>query len=116
MRVDITEVIGLPARGCPRAKKVMRKFINTSPPVMGDGQVRVDGRTYSCYRSRLDGEGWDYHCNWSSPDRAPVSSISVQADDSESSPRAESSSWRPAGRRDRALRQGRLGQGPPSPR
>jgi hypothetical protein len=66
LRVDITEVIGLPARGCPRAKTVMQKFVRTSPPVMGDGQVHVGGKTYSCYRSRLDGEGWDYHCNWSS--------------------------------------------------
>lgn len=66
LQVDITEVIGLPARGCPRAKTVMRRFISTSPPVMGNGQVRVGGKTYSCYRSRLDGEGWDYHCSWSS--------------------------------------------------
>jgi hypothetical protein len=66
LQVDITEVIGLPARGCPRAKTVMQRFVRTSPPVMGNGQVRVGGKTYSCYRSRLDGEGWDYHCNWSS--------------------------------------------------
>jgi hypothetical protein len=44
----------------------MRSWIRTSPRVMENGDVSYRGRTYSCYRSRLDGEGWDYHCNWSS--------------------------------------------------
>jgi hypothetical protein len=63
LRVDITEVSGIPARGCRAARTVMRRFVRTSPPVQGNGQVRFKGRRYDCYRSRLDGEGWDYHCN-----------------------------------------------------
>lgn len=66
LRVDIDETIGMKAHNCRTARRVMRKFIRTSPPVMGDGLIRDHGRRYDCYRSRPDGEGWEYHCNWSS--------------------------------------------------
>jgi hypothetical protein len=65
LRVDITEVIGVPARGCRAARTVMRRFVSRSPGFMENGQVVYRGRAYGCYRSRLDGEGWDYHCNTS---------------------------------------------------
>jgi hypothetical protein len=65
LRVDITETINVKARDCRTARNVMHRFVRTSPPIMGNGQVRYRGRAYDCYRSRLDGEGWDYHCNWS---------------------------------------------------
>jgi hypothetical protein len=65
LQVDITETIGMKARGCDTARHVMRRFVRRSPSVMENGQVRYRGRTYDCYRSRLDGEGWDYHCGWS---------------------------------------------------
>ena len=71
MRVDVPEATNMRA-DCSAARTVMRRFVRRRPPVLGDGSVRYQGRTYSCYRSRLDGEGWDYHCGWSS-DNGPVS-------------------------------------------
>lgn len=53
------------ARGCGTAREVMRRFIRTSPEVMENGKIRYRGRKYDCYRSRPDGEGWEYHCGWS---------------------------------------------------
>jgi hypothetical protein len=65
LRVDITETIGMEARGCGTAREVMRRFVRRSPEPMDDGEVRYRGRKYDCYRSRPDGEGWEYHCSWS---------------------------------------------------
>jgi hypothetical protein len=64
MRVDIPEAMNM-RPDCSTARTVMRRFVRRSPPPMGDGSVRYGGRRYSCYRSRPDGEGWDYHCSWS---------------------------------------------------
>jgi hypothetical protein len=65
MRVDIPEATNMGA-DCSAARTVMRRFVRRLPPVLGNGSVRYQGRRFSCYRSRLDGEGWDYHCSWSS--------------------------------------------------
>jgi hypothetical protein len=33
-----------------------------SQPFTRLGHVRYRRRTFDCYKSRADGEGWDYHC------------------------------------------------------
>ena len=46
----------------------MHRFLRKAATVYaGPNNTRVSygGRTYSCYVSRPDGEGWDYHCGWS---------------------------------------------------
>lgn len=64
--VDITEVIGRPRGRCATGRTVMRRFLHTGPVYEGPNsrEIRFRGRTYDCYASRPDGEGWDYHCNW----------------------------------------------------
>jgi hypothetical protein len=66
LRVDITEEHGRPRARCATARAVMRRFLRTDPVYAGPNneQIRFGARTYSCYASRPDGEGWDYHCNW----------------------------------------------------
>src|SRR6476646_4202578 len=66
LRVDITEERGRPRGHCATARAVMRRFLRTNPVYEGPNgeQIRFGGRIYSCYASRPDGEGWDYHCNW----------------------------------------------------
>jgi hypothetical protein len=69
LRVDITETIGRGPGSCGTARTVMRRFLRRHPtPYSGpnSSQVRFRGRKYGCYVSRPDGEGWDYHCSWSS--------------------------------------------------
>lgn len=66
LRVDISEVIGTNERSCRKARIVMRRFVKRN---VNAGDVRYDGRSYGCYESRPDGEGWDYHCMWSSDGR-----------------------------------------------
>jgi hypothetical protein len=68
LQVDIAETIGGGPGGCGTARTVMRRFLRRDPTYDGPNNARVKfrGKTYSCYASRPDGEGWDYHCSWSS--------------------------------------------------
>ncbi|MGN6558108.1 MAG: hypothetical protein ACTHLH_08880 [Solirubrobacterales bacterium] len=65
-RVDIDEARGNVARSCSAARAVMRRFLHHAGSYSGPNgsSVTYKGRTYGCYVSRPDGEGWDYHCNW----------------------------------------------------
>jgi hypothetical protein len=67
-RVDIAEAHGDVSHSCSAARAVMRRFIPRSAPYRGPNntEVKFEGRTFGCYVSRPDGEGWDYHCMWSS--------------------------------------------------
>jgi hypothetical protein len=67
-RVDIAEAHGDVSHSCSAARAVMRRFIPHSSPYGGPNntEVKVEGRTFGCYVSRPDGEGWNYHCMWSS--------------------------------------------------
>lgn len=67
-RVDIAEAHGDVSHSCSAARAVMRRFIPNSAPYGGPNntEVEFEGRTFGCYVSRPDGEGWDYHCIWSS--------------------------------------------------
>ncbi len=66
VRVDITEERGRPRWHCATARAVMRRFLRTDPVYAGPNfdEIHFGGRSYGCYASRPDGEGWDYHCNW----------------------------------------------------
>jgi len=68
-RVDIDEARGGVPRSCTAARAVMRRFLRHAGSYGGPNNrlVTYNERTYGCYVSRPDGEGWDYHCNWSSP-------------------------------------------------
>ena len=48
---------------CVAARAVMTRFLGR--PVAGYGTVRYGRRTFACYKSRPDGVGWDYNCNFS---------------------------------------------------
>jgi hypothetical protein len=66
-QVDITEARGRVPRRCGTARTVMRRYLRKAPSSYtgpNNDRVTVRGRTYSCYVSRPDGEGWNYHCNW----------------------------------------------------
>jgi hypothetical protein len=56
LRVDIGEGDGSLV-SCAHARRVMRRFLHTR-----DSEFRMFGRRWSCYKSRPDGQGWDYHC------------------------------------------------------
>jgi len=68
LKVDITEVRRPPRLRCSLARSVMRRFLRRHPtygvPGTSGNVVHFRGRSYDCYASRPDGEGWDYHCNW----------------------------------------------------
>jgi hypothetical protein len=72
LSVDVAEAIGRGPGSCGTARTVMRRFLGTHPGPYSvtnnndAGMVRFSGRRYDCYVSRPDGEGWDYHCMWSS--------------------------------------------------
>jgi hypothetical protein len=57
LRVDIGEGDGNVVT-CTHARGVMRRFLHTR-----DSDFRMFGRKWGCYKSRPDGQGWDYHCN-----------------------------------------------------
>lgn len=65
-RVDIDEARGNVPRHCATARAVMRRFLRHAGSYGGpnSSSITYKGRTYGCYVSRPDGEGWAYHCNW----------------------------------------------------
>lgn len=66
-RVDITEARGRVSHSCSAARVVMHRFLRQAPTAYtgpNSAQVNFRGKTFSCYVSRPDGEGWGYHCNW----------------------------------------------------
>jgi hypothetical protein len=66
-RVDITESHGHVSHSCSAARAVMRRFLRRAPATYtgpNSAQVNFRGKAFSCYVSRPDGEGWNYHCNW----------------------------------------------------
>jgi hypothetical protein len=56
LRVDLGEG-SRKAVTCPHARRVMRHFLRTH-----DREFRVYRHRWGCYKSRRDGQGWDYHC------------------------------------------------------
>lgn len=77
LRVDITEAWGLGSGGaralrrCGTARGVIHRFLRHAQLEYrgpNSSTVRYRGRRFSCYTSRPDGEGWDFHCNWASSD------------------------------------------------
>jgi hypothetical protein len=66
-KVDVTETRGRVSHSCRAARAVMRRFLRRAPATYtgpNNAEVNFRGKIYSCYVSRPDGEGWDYHCNW----------------------------------------------------
>lgn len=66
-RVDIAEAHGHVSHSCSAARAVMRRFVRRARAAYtgpNSTQVNFRGKTFSCYVSRPDGEGWNYHCNW----------------------------------------------------
>jgi hypothetical protein len=56
LRIDIGEGDGK-LISCPHARSVMRRFLRTH-----QRGFRSYGQEWGCYKSRPDGQGWDYHC------------------------------------------------------
>jgi hypothetical protein len=59
---------------CPTARAAMRRFLRLAGSYKSPNGTSITyrGRTFWCYASRPDGEGWDYHCNGSSPNGTSV--------------------------------------------
>ena len=67
MKVDIDE--GRLPTTCRQARHIVQTYISN----IGGGTTDVDGccskkvrlgaKVWDCYKSRADGEGWDYHCS-----------------------------------------------------
>jgi hypothetical protein len=69
-RVDIDEARGDVPRSCASARAVMRRFLRRAGSYDGPNttEIILRRRTFDCYVSRPDGEGWDCHCSWFSAD------------------------------------------------
>jgi hypothetical protein len=60
LRVDIAG--GEPRMPCATVRAVMLRFVRSARAGLRARDVRHGGRLWSCYRSRPDGVGWDFHC------------------------------------------------------
>jgi hypothetical protein len=64
LAVDIAE--GRLPLTCRAARAVISRYLARS--FVRYGKVRYGKRTFDCYKSRPDGEGWDYLCTFSAAD------------------------------------------------
>lgn len=71
LEIDIVE--GRLPTTCDQAREVISRYIDAieggSSDVDGccSRQIRAGGVAWDCYKARLDGQGWDYHCNRLAP-------------------------------------------------
>ena len=61
LRVDIAD--GKLPISCGRARGVIRHYLSTTKGLT-NGKLRHNGQTWTCYHSRKNGIGWDYHCSY----------------------------------------------------
>lgn len=61
LRVDIAD--GRLPITCARARGVIRHYLAATRG-RTNGPLVHNGQTWACYRSRNDGVGWDFHCNY----------------------------------------------------
>jgi hypothetical protein len=62
--VDIAE--GRLPLTCSAARAVMSRYLTRS--FVRYGTLRFGTQKFECYKSRPDGEGWDFHCNYDNYD------------------------------------------------
>ncbi|HEX4363339.1 MAG TPA: hypothetical protein VHZ75_02245 [Solirubrobacteraceae bacterium] len=61
LRVDIAD--GRLPISCGRARGVIRHYLSATKGHT-NGKLRHNGQTWTCFHSRANGVGWDYHCSY----------------------------------------------------